>query len=114
MAHSKDYIFGDKREQASFATAGPACRAYHDYLLSDEFAGVVSTITGRKLFMDASFHGGGLHTEAPTSPDLSLPRVKARLYFGHAVEDKSMPPEAMRIYGPGKADTASLSSNAAR
>jgi carboxymethylenebutenolidase len=43
----------------------------------------------------ASFHGGGLHTEAPTSPDLSLPRVKARLYFGHAVEDRSMPPEAI-------------------
>jgi carboxymethylenebutenolidase len=43
----------------------------------------------------ASFHGGGLHTEAPTSPDLSLSRVKARLYFGHAAEDRSMPPEAI-------------------
>jgi carboxymethylenebutenolidase len=42
-----------------------------------------------------SFHGGGLHTEAPTSPDLSLSRVKAQLYFGHSVEDRSMPPEAI-------------------
>ncbi len=62
MAHSKDYIFGDKREEADFAKAGPAAKAYHDYLLSDEFAQVVSTITGgRKLFMDTSFHGGGFH-----------------------------------------------------
>jgi Rps23 Pro-64 3,4-dihydroxylase Tpa1-like proline 4-hydroxylase len=61
MAHSKDYIFGDKREEADFAKAGPAAQAYHDYLLSPEFAEVVSTVTGRKLFMDASFHGGGFH-----------------------------------------------------
>jgi carboxymethylenebutenolidase len=26
----------------------------------------------------------------PASPHLALPRVKARLYFGHAVDDKSM------------------------
>src|SRR5277367_954852 len=32
----------------------------------------------------ASFHGGGLVTDAPTSPHLTLPRIKARLYFGHA------------------------------
>jgi hypothetical protein len=61
MAHSKDYIFGDKRERAEFANAGPACKAYHDYLLSEEFAEVIGAITGRKLFMDPSFHGGGFH-----------------------------------------------------
>lgn len=43
----------------------------------------------------ASFHGGGLATDAPTSPHLLLPRIKARLYFGHAVEDRGMPPEAI-------------------
>ncbi len=43
----------------------------------------------------ASFHGGGLYTEAPTSPHLLLPRIRARLYFGHAVEDRGMPPEAI-------------------
>jgi Rps23 Pro-64 3,4-dihydroxylase Tpa1-like proline 4-hydroxylase len=61
MAHSKDYVFGDKREEADFAKAGPASQAYYDYLLSDEFAQIVSTITGRTLFMDPSFHGGGFH-----------------------------------------------------
>jgi carboxymethylenebutenolidase len=38
----------------------------------------------------ASFHGGWLATDAPDSPHLLLPQVKARLYFGHAVEDQSM------------------------
>jgi carboxymethylenebutenolidase len=43
----------------------------------------------------ASFHGGGLHTDAPTSPDLDLPRVKAQLHVGHAFEDRSMPADAI-------------------
>src|SRR5215475_14868463 len=43
----------------------------------------------------ASFHGVRLFTDDPTSPHLVLPRVKARLYFAHAVEDKSMPVEAI-------------------
>jgi carboxymethylenebutenolidase len=39
----------------------------------------------------ASFHGGGLYKPGdPASPHLVLSRVKARLYFGHAVEDRSM------------------------
>ena len=43
----------------------------------------------------ASFHGGGLHTDTPVSPDLDLPRVKAQLHFGHAFEDRSMPADAI-------------------
>jgi carboxymethylenebutenolidase len=43
----------------------------------------------------ASFHGVRLFTDDATSPHLLLPRVKARLYFAHAVEDKSMPEEAI-------------------
>ncbi|OJU13157.1 MAG: hypothetical protein BGN85_01565 [Alphaproteobacteria bacterium 64-11] len=38
----------------------------------------------------ASLHGGMLVTDRPDSPHLQLPRVTARLYFGHAVEDRSM------------------------
>jgi carboxymethylenebutenolidase len=43
----------------------------------------------------ASFHGGNLVTDAPTSPHHVLPRVKARLYFGHASQDRSMPQPAI-------------------
>ncbi len=48
-----------------------------------------------KIAAAASFHGGGLFTDAPTSPHLTLPRIKARLYFGHATNDRSMPEEAI-------------------
>jgi carboxymethylenebutenolidase len=44
----------------------------------------------------ASFHGGGLYkSNDPQSSHLVLPRVKARLYFGHATEDKSMDTDAI-------------------
>lgn len=62
MGRTKDYMFGDKREEADFAKAGPACEAYYDFLLSDEFAKIIGTFTGgRKLFVDPAFHGGGFH-----------------------------------------------------
>lgn len=48
-----------------------------------------------KIAAAASFHGGRLFTEAADSPHTVLPRVRARLYFGHAVEDKSMPRTAI-------------------
>jgi carboxymethylenebutenolidase len=48
-----------------------------------------------KIAAAASFHGGSLYTDKPTSPHLLLPRVNARLYFGHAVQDRSMPQEAI-------------------
>src|SRR5215470_2915150 len=43
----------------------------------------------------ASFHGVRLFTDDATSPHLVLPRVKARLYFAHAVNDNSMPQAAI-------------------
>jgi carboxymethylenebutenolidase len=46
-----------------------------------------------KVAAAASFHGGFLVTDTPDSPHKQLPRVKARLYFGHAVEDTSATPE---------------------
>jgi carboxymethylenebutenolidase len=46
----------------------------------------------------ASFHGGGLYTDAPESPHRVLLCVRARLYFGHAVEDRSMPQEAIERF----------------
>ena len=48
-----------------------------------------------KVRAAASFHGGGLATDAPDSPHLALPAIKARLYFGHAINDQSMPAEAI-------------------
>ncbi|GHB58835.1 hydrolase [Streptomyces viridiviolaceus] len=41
----------------------------------------------------AGFHGGRLATDDPDSPHLLADRVSAELYFAHADQDASMPPE---------------------
>ena len=61
MPHSNDYVFGDKRQWTKLAEAGPTCRRFHDFLLSDEYAQILQQLTGRKLFVDPTFHGGGFH-----------------------------------------------------
>jgi carboxymethylenebutenolidase len=43
----------------------------------------------------AGFHGGGLVTDADDSPHLGLSRARAEFVFGHAENDRSMPPEAI-------------------
>jgi len=86
---------------------GPDGALYADFLLtqkgiSDEkigvvgycFSGAMALRTAaqipEKIAAAASFHGGRLVTEDADSPHLLLPKVRARLYFGHAVEDQSM------------------------
>jgi carboxymethylenebutenolidase len=49
-----------------------------------------------RIVAAASFHGGNLATDTESSPHLVLPRVRARLYFGHATSDGSMPVEAVQ------------------
>ncbi|WP_304177505.1 dienelactone hydrolase family protein [Phenylobacterium aquaticum] len=41
-----------------------------------------------------SFHGGGLVTAAPDSPHLLVPKIKARFYFGVAMNDDQRQPDA--------------------
>jgi carboxymethylenebutenolidase len=47
----------------------------------------------------AGFHGGGLVTDADDSPHLGLPKARAEFVFGHADNDRSMPPEAIATLG---------------
>jgi carboxymethylenebutenolidase len=65
------------------------------YCLTGAMALRTAAVRPDKIAAAASFHGGGLYTDKPTSPHLVLPQVKARLYFGHAVQDRSMPQEAI-------------------
>lgn len=41
----------------------------------------------------ASFHAGRLATDAPDSPHLLFPKIKAELYIAHADRDETMPTE---------------------
>jgi carboxymethylenebutenolidase len=65
------------------------------YCFSGKMAMYAAAARPERVAAAASFHGGGLFTGDPASPHLSLPRIKARLYFGHAIEDRSMPQEAI-------------------
>ena len=68
------------------------------YCFTGAMAMRMAAASPAKIAAAASFHGGGLYTEDPASPHLVLPRIKARLYFGHAVQDRSMPQEAIEKF----------------
>jgi carboxymethylenebutenolidase len=63
--------------------------------------GMALTAAGRfpdRIAAAASFHGGNLATDAPTSPHLLAPRIKAEVYVAGADNDQSYPPEmAVRL-----------------
>jgi carboxymethylenebutenolidase len=85
-------------------------RAFLDYLASepDVRAGGIGVtgycmggtmaLTAAGTFPDrilaaASFHGSRLATDAPESPHLLAPKMKARIYVAGAIEDASFPAE---------------------
>lgn len=45
----------------------------------------------------ASFHGGGLVTNQPSSPHLLATKIKGRMYFGIAANDDAQQPEAKTV-----------------
>jgi carboxymethylenebutenolidase len=44
-----------------------------------------------RIAATASFHGGRLATDEPTSPHLLAPKIKSRVYIAGAIEDQSFP-----------------------
>jgi Rps23 Pro-64 3,4-dihydroxylase Tpa1-like proline 4-hydroxylase len=61
MPKSRDYVFGDKHELSSVAEQGPTSKAFYDALMGEKFQQFISTLTGKDLFVDPAFHGGGFH-----------------------------------------------------
>jgi carboxymethylenebutenolidase len=58
--------------------------------------GISLTVAGTypdRIAAAASFHGGGLASDAEDSPHLLAPKMKARVYVGGADQDGSYPPE---------------------
>jgi carboxymethylenebutenolidase len=77
---SQQHVRGDRAGVVGYCLTGAfALRAAEDF--PDRIAAA------------ASFHGGGLASDAPDSPHLRVDQVGARLYLGYADEDPSMPPE---------------------
>jgi carboxymethylenebutenolidase len=71
-----------------FVSSGPM--AAIGFCFSGKFALEVAATRPDRIAAAASFHGGGLFIDTAQSPHLVLPRIKARLYFGHATNDGSM------------------------
>jgi carboxymethylenebutenolidase len=65
------------------------------YCFTGAMALRTAAVAADKVAAAASFHGGQLVTPDPDSPHSRIPQVTGELYFGHAVEDQSMPPDAI-------------------
>jgi carboxymethylenebutenolidase len=94
-----DAMERDAADYVDFLTAYPAVAAGPMAVVGYCFTGSMALRTAAvrpdRIAAAASFHGGGLAIDGPASPHLLLPRVKARLYFGHAVDDRTMPADAI-------------------
>jgi carboxymethylenebutenolidase len=69
------------------------------FCFTGQFALRMAAARPDRIAAAASFHGARLVIDSDRSPHLVLPRVKAHLYFGHAVNDQSMPADAIEKFG---------------
>jgi carboxymethylenebutenolidase len=94
-----DAVERDAGVYVDFLAAQPTVRAgglgVVGYCFSGGLALRIAAARPEQIAVALSFHGGRLYSDAPTSPHRLLPRIKARLYFGHAIKDGSMPAEAI-------------------
>ena len=94
-----DAMMRDVAAHADFLFAQAEVKKYKlgavGYCMGGNLALRAAAASPAKVGAAASFHGSNLVTGAPDSPHLLAPGIKAHLYFGFAVEDKTMPPEAV-------------------
>jgi len=67
MPRTGDGVFGDKRELAAVAGAGPSGRRFHEAMTSPAFASFLGEVTGFDVFVDPDLFGGGFHQGADGS-----------------------------------------------
>jgi carboxymethylenebutenolidase len=98
-ALTAEMMLRDGPAYADFLLQQPEVRgpklAVLGYCFTGQFALRIAAMAPDRISAAASFHGGWLVTDKPDSPHTLLPRVTAELYFGHAVEDASMPAAAI-------------------
>ena len=76
---------------AGEGSRGPA--AITGYCMGARFGLRIAAAHPDRVAALGGFHGGGLATDAPDSPHLLAPQLRAEVYFGHADNDQSMTPE---------------------
>ncbi|MFF5186002.1 dienelactone hydrolase family protein [Streptomyces sp. NPDC000345] len=82
-------------EESPLVADGPV--ALTGYCMGARLALLTAGTHPERVAAAAGFHGAHLATDAPDSPHLVAGRVTAELYFGHADDDPSLPPEQIRL-----------------
>ncbi|WP_327312230.1 dienelactone hydrolase family protein [Streptomyces sp. NBC_01235] len=82
-------------EESPLVADGPV--ALTGYCMGARLALLTAGAHPERVAAAAGFHGARLATDAPDSPHLVAGRVTAELYFGHADNDHSMPPEQIQL-----------------
>ncbi|MEU3852113.1 dienelactone hydrolase family protein [Streptomyces sp. NPDC029554] len=77
--------------ESPVAAGGPV--ALTGYCMGARLSLLTAGTHPERVAAAAGFHGGRLATDAPDSPHLVAGKVTAELYFGHADQDPSLPPE---------------------
>lgn len=79
--------------EATLDHVGAARAGVFGYCLGGRLAYLAAARLADRVFAAASFHGGGLVTQAPESPHLLAKDVRAPLYFAVADDDATCTPE---------------------
>ncbi|MEO5851898.1 MAG: dienelactone hydrolase family protein [Nocardioides sp.] len=69
------------------------------YCMGARLATRTAAVAPDEVAAVGGFHGGGLVTDGPDSPHLTLRDARAEFVYGHADHDRSMPPEAVATLG---------------
>lgn len=96
-----DFLLAQTGVKSGSASAGAGAQSNKvgvvGYCFSGQMALRLAAAEPDRVAAAASFHGGFLVTDKPDSPHTVIPKVKARLYFGHAVEDGTATPRQIAI-----------------
>jgi len=82
-----DFLLGLKQVKGKIGTVG--------YCMGGGLAMRTAAAAPKSVGACASFHGSRLVSPEPDSPHTVIPKIKAQMYFGFAIEDRTMPPEAV-------------------
>ena len=75
---------------------GPVATA--GYCMGGRLAVYTAGAFGDRVAAAAGFHTGGLVIEGADSPHLAAEKASAEMYFGHADQDRSLPPEQIESF----------------